>query len=1140
MLFADVTGSTSLGERLDPERLHDVLDTFFSAMREQIEAEGGTVEKYIGDAVMAVFGVPQAHEDDPARALRAARRMLARLDGVNTDLRARHDVALQIRIGVNTGEVLAAVDPEPGDAMVTGDAVNVAARLQTTASPGSIVAGERVVRSVRGFAFEPMGDLALKGKASPVPGFVLMGEQAEPERGVPGLSAPMVGRERELDLLGSTFDRVLAERRPHLATIYGDPGVGKSRLTKEFVDGLERREPRPVIVAGRCLPYGDGVTYWPLAEILKSHTGIQDTDRADDALRKIRDTSQPMLEAAGALDATRTCAALAYTIGVDDPGATIRHMEPRQVRIEMHAAWRAFFTALALERPLVAIIEDIHWADGVMLDLLQEVAERLEAPVLFLCPARPELTERRPTWGGGRRNASSISLDPLSADESSRLVHELLAIDDLPDATRSLILRRAEGNPFFIEEIVRSLIDQALVIHEDGRWRAAAGVETVEMPDTVQGVLAARIDLLERVEKRTLQRAAVVGRIFWPSPVELLLNGDRDELSDALDSLETRDLVRSRLGSSLAGEPEFIFKHVLTRDVAYESLPRRERSQAHAAVAGWIATLSASRRAGFSELLSYHYEEAYRGALDDPHTGPEETERLRGAAFEALMEASAGAQARFATAKATALAERALAIADLPLERATALELLGAAALGDYRGDRSWEAFSGAVEIRLEHDPGDRAAIARACAAAVESPLRWPGSMKSIVAEEDVRRYIRIGFEHLVDETSETGARLLTAQAFLPFAFDVRRAYGSGEIVESQEAGKRAADIAAHLGRPDLESAALDGTSSTYLIEGRYGDDHEIMERRLAIADETDDPWELGDIYAMGAWSRTMMGDYAEGKRLARRCVEAAAEEAPGVAIHSLSWHALASMLEGSWDEIEPLFSNVRRQLGERAHDPPYFMTHAFGATAFIRAARREPMEDLLDILERSSNSAQGAGPTTGGSVAAAYWYAWIASRSGRTSDAERLIDDLGGGRQEIIRPFSDLVMADCLPRWDAWGRVPAFLEGSRRYAEYGGIPVLRAHLDRLEGMAERHAGELENATRLLRRAIDTFGELGAGWHLAVGRLELAEMLAGQGDPAAAAPVLALATDALEALAPVDELARARKLAERLGGSGAT
>ena len=573
VLFADVTGSTALGERLDPERFREVMQSYGNAMREEIEGEGGTVEKFIGDAVMAAFGVPAAHEDDPERALRASLRMMRRLDELNGDLERAYDVSLQIRVGINTGEVLAATNPGPGEAMVTGDAVNAASRLQGVADPGAIFVSQRTADAVRGFAFEDRGLQELKGKRDRVRAVRLVEETGIGSRGVPGLSAPMVGRASELDLLRSILERVVRERRPHLVTVYGDAGVGKSRLTAEFLRWAESTDPPPTVLRGRCLPYGDGITYWPLSEILKGHAGILDSDPPELAVEKVRKTGRDLLTQEVATDPARSTAALAYTVGLEDPEVSFAHADPREVRDELHAAWRSFFTALGQSVPIIVIIEDIHWADPVLLDLLDELAEHVEGSVVFLCPARPDLTAKRPSWGGGRRNMSSIALDPLSSDEADRLVRLLLSVDDLPTSIHAKILERAEGNPFYLEEIVRRLIDGGFLFREDDRWRAASGIEDVDIPDTVQAVLASRIDLLEPDDKRLLQAASVVGRVFWSGPVIELTGVSAVDADGSLRRLHDRELVLSRPGSTLAGQREYIFKHVLTRDVAYESLP---------------------------------------------------------------------------------------------------------------------------------------------------------------------------------------------------------------------------------------------------------------------------------------------------------------------------------------------------------------------------------------------------------------------------------------------------------------------------------------------------------------------------------------------------------------------------------------
>src|SRR5262245_34582827 len=943
ILFADVTGSTTLGEGLDPERLQEVLSTYFGAMRKEIEAEGGTVEKFIGDAVMAAFGVPVAHEDDPRRALRAALRMRDRLGAVNADLEARFGVSLQIRTGVNTGEVLAAVDPPPGDPMVTGDAVNVAARLEQTAEPGGIVVAERTARAARGFRFRELGARELRGKEQPVPAVLLEGHlPGAAERGVPGLRAPMIGRERELELLRTLFRRSAEEGRPNLVTIYGDPGVGKSRLAQEFVLEAERSEPAPSILRGRCLPYGEGTTYWPMAEILKGLAGVRDSDPPDRTLARIADLGADIITTDVAADPQSVAAALAYTVGVEDPSASFRAMEPREVRAKIHAAWRSLFSALASRSPVVAVIEDIHWAEPALLDLLEELAERIVGPVLFLCPSRPEITDRRPDWGGGMRNVSSLTLEPLSREDADRLVGVLLAVEALPAALHARILERAEGNPFFVEEIVRQLIDEGRIVRIDDRWRAADDIGDVEIPDTVQGVLAARIDLLDQTEKRALQRAAVVGRIFWPEPVGRLLNGGRGQLRDTLDRLEERELVRSRLTSSIAGEPEFIFKHILTRDVAYETLPRRERGRAHASVAEWIESTAGERRAEFAELLAYHYDEAYRGELEGE--GDAETaEDLRGRAIRALLEASDVARRRYAIEGALRFVERAVDLAQTPLERARTLEQRGLVARNNYEGDLSWESFREAVEIRLRDLPEDGHAIASACAQAVENPMRWPGSMSYPPGEEVVRRYIDLGLERAPDR-SEDRIRLLTAAAFTPFGFAPIRGTTAGEVDACRLQGLEAAETALEIGRPDLASAALDGASSALVTFGDYGAMVPIIERRLELAEHFDDPWESGDVYDMATWQWAMIGDFERARSYGERAFGLAQLGAEGLAIHGLSWLAFVELELGDWDRVvDELGPLVERLLGPRAENPPYFTQNMMGSLAVIEQIRGDP-----------------------------------------------------------------------------------------------------------------------------------------------------------------------------------------------------
>ncbi len=1118
ILFADVTGSTGLGERLDPERLTEVMGSYFDAMRREIEAEGGTVEKFIGDAIMAAFGVPSAHEDDPARALRAALRMRRRLEGLNRDLQRSHGVTLAIRTGVNTGDVLAAVRPKPGEPMVSGDAVNVAARLEQAAGAGEIVLAERTARAVRGFRFRNLGPLELKGKSGRVSAALLLEETGAPERGVPGLHAPMVGRDQELALLRTLFARAAAEGRPNLVTIYGDPGVGKSRLVAEFLGWSEILERPPTVVRGRCLPYGDGVTYWPLAEILKGFAGILDSDAPGLVLEKIREAGRDLLTPDLAADPLRATATLAYTVGVEDPEVPFAALDPRQVRTEVHLAWRSFFSALAAGGPIVGVVEDIHWADPALLDLLEDLAERVQGPILFVCPSRPELTAGRPGWGGGRRNFSSISLDPLTRDDADRLVHELLAIDDLPSSVRVRILERAEGNPFFLEEIVRHLIDEGLLVRRDGRWGAAGGIEDVEIPDTVQGVLAARIDLLEPVDKRALQSAAVVGRVFWPGPVRLLV-GDGAPIDDALRALEERELVLSRLSSAIAGEPEFIFKHILTRDVAYETLPRRDRSAAHARVARWIEETVGERSREFVELLAYHYATSVRERLDTP------TDELRAKAFDYLLRASSDARSKLVLKKAQRMAEEAIALAANELERSIALEALAEAFLTDYQGDLAWRYFREAAEARLASSPDDGRAIAYLCARAVDVPTRWPGSMRTVPPEGDVRRYLEIGFSHLPEGDSEERVRLQTAHALWPFGFPEYK-MDDDRLFAFERAGLEAAEVALRIDRPNLASGALDAAASAAISRGLYGRAHVIELRRLPLVPQLSDVFEIGDAYACAAWGACEIGRYQEAVRAASEGLEHVKGRGPGTQLHQLAWRIVARYRLGDWDGALDDFRELQDLLDERREDPPYFCSHAFCAAALVKESRGESLavDQMLAYLT----------PLAGrDSARLVPWLGRLMVERGALAEAHRLLDHPPERWQVhagiLLESRLELVAAE-----GAWDRAPALLEQARSHTTRAELVALPVFADRLEGRAALAAGDADAAIRHLEGASEGFGELQARWERARTDLSLAEALLGTGRSVEAKTRLEVALAVLEELSSLREIDRARELLAKL------
>jgi len=644
VLFCDATSSTALGERLDPETLRGLMTRYFDAMREVIEFHGGAVEKFIGDAVMAVFGVPVVHEDDALRACRAAVEIRDRLATLDAEIQAERGATVEWRMGINTGEVVAG-DASTGQRIVTGDAVNVAARLEGAAAPGQILLGAdtfALVRSaVQAEAIEP---LVLKGKAEPVAAWTLddvvdgTGRHARP------LEAPLVGRRRPLRLLDDAFHEAAEERICHLFTILGAAGVGKSRLVDEFVASVGGESQ---LATGRCLAYGHGITYWPVVEAIRDGIGIAENDPPAVAATRLRATlaSEP--------DAVRIAEIIGGLLGIADavPGSD-----------EMFWAIRKTFEAMARVRPLILVFDDIHWGEPTFLDLVEHIADwTRDAPILLIAMARPELLEKRSAWSGGKRWVTTMQLEPLSDVESEELVTSLLGRADLPPEFRAHISHAAEGNPLFVEELLGKLIDDGFLVVAENGWGAAGDLSQLALPPTIQALLAARLDGLSSEERTVIERASVEGKVFHRGAVmELAPESMRPHVRDRLASLMRMELVRPDQ-ASFAGEEAYRFRHLLIRDAAYQALAKQTRSELHERFAEWLQRAAADRMAEYEEIIAYHYEQAYRyrAELGPPDARAEE---IAGRAAELLAAAGERAILRADTHAAVDFLERSLAL----------------------------------------------------------------------------------------------------------------------------------------------------------------------------------------------------------------------------------------------------------------------------------------------------------------------------------------------------------------------------------------------------------------------------------------------------------------------------------------------
>jgi len=597
VVFCDVTGSTALGERVDPESLRRVMTRYFETMRSVLASHGGSVEKFIGDAVMAVFGIPRVHEDDALRAVRAAAGMRAALTELNEELERDHGLTIDIRIGVNTGEVVAG-DPSGGHNVVTGDAVNTAARLEQAAGPGEILIGDATYGLVRdAVVVEDVNPLDLKGKAALVDAYRLVDVRPGVEGHARRMDSPMVGRERPLRLLRETFEGAVGDRACALFTVLGAAGIGKTRLTREFLDGVGADGgQRPTVLSGRSLPYGEGITFWPVKEMLVGVAGISDADAPDRVVQRIHGSLD------GAPDAERVATHLAALIGTD---ADVSEVEP---------AWavRRLFESLAATAPVIAFFDDIHWAEPGLLDVIEHVADfSRDAPILLLCTARPEFFDRRPSWGGGKLRATAVHLEPLDERESEELIGNLLSHPALSPEIRLRIREASQGNPLFVEEMLQMLLDDGSIIEKDEGWVATVDLAAVHVPPAISALLAARLDRLPPDEREAVEAASVGGEIFEGAAVRELLSGystlDADEL---LSGLVRKDLIAPS-PSDLGGKEAFRFRHLLIRDAAYGGMPKERRAELHEAFAGWLETATGERATEVDEVLGYHLEQAH-------------------------------------------------------------------------------------------------------------------------------------------------------------------------------------------------------------------------------------------------------------------------------------------------------------------------------------------------------------------------------------------------------------------------------------------------------------------------------------------------------------------------------------------------
>ncbi len=854
VLFADIVGSTSLGSENEPEVIRDVMARYFERMKDVAETYGGTVEKFIGDAVMVVFGVPLLHDDDAERAVRCALGMQDTLATLNREL----GMKLVIRVGVNSGR---AVTGGAEGLLVTGDVVNLAARLQQNAEPGEAVVGsltEELTRQAIEYAARP--PILAKGKVEPIKAFtVVRARSAVPrqERGLPMLQAPLVGRERELRLLLDTFERVSEERRAHLFTVIGNAGVGKSRLVREALNRIATQSPVRVL-RGRCLPYGKGITYWPLMEILREDAGVLPGDDREAAIGKLERRASSLFPAEAQRGAVRNW--LAVLLGLEPLTDSLTNVSGAPIDVQLGWAVRQYLQAIAMTEPLVVVVDDLQWAEPAVIQLLEQTALRIsDHPILLLCIARPELREAHAGWGASTANATSISLNPLSASETQALIAQLLEVEELPADLRQRLIERSEGNPLFCEEFLRMLIDEMRLVRVEDRWRAATKAADLRVPESIHALLAARLDGLPKEEKRSLEAASIVGERFTAAQVTAIV--PNEDTPSALERLLLKGLVRE---DSTGPEPGLRFKHLLIRDVAYEAIPKDERAEFHERFERHLDEEVGDRENEFIEILGHHAERAFTLSGEMRLTGPVLQQRAERALRWSLTRADRALSREDPNVLAASVSVARSAVRARPVDDTTELRIRLLEAESLRLAARFADALSAAREAAvMAAHKGDQGAAAAAllCAARIES-----STGDFVRFREDTAEAVRL-FQLTGDLIGELEAKSALAMQRL----------GDGEGGPAIQDMMRLAERAREADMPAMAFRMLSLAASFAGDFGFAQQADQCVSEATALADAFGLPlWSaLGVGMANLAWLRN---DPSEAEKIYLRAIEVAEE----------------------------------------------------------------------------------------------------------------------------------------------------------------------------------------------------------------------------------------------------------------------
>jgi class 3 adenylate cyclase/tetratricopeptide (TPR) repeat protein len=1049
VLFCDLVGFTARSDQADPEDVGALLRPYHLRLRDEIQRFGGTLDKFIGDAVMAVFGAPVAHEDDPERAVRCALGMLAAIEDLNL---AHPSLDLAVRIGITTGEALVRLDADRRTEGVVGDVVNTASRLQTVAPTDGILVDETTFRATdRAIDYRPADPVQAKGKAAPV--LVWLALQARASLGVDVAQAPrtaLVGRRREVELLRGALDRTRGEQAPQLVTLVGVPGIGKSRLVWELLQTVEDDPELVTWRQGRCLPYGEGVALWALGEIVKAQAGILESDPAEEAVAKLARAVADLLP--DQREAAWVQEHLGALIGAG--GAELGGDR----RTEAFGAWRRFLEALAEQGPAVLVVEDLHWADEVLLDFLDHLVDWADqVPLLLVATARPELLARRPGWGGGKPNSTIVSLAPLAEEDIARLVGQLLGQVLLPAELQAALLARAGGNPLYAEEYVRMLADHGYLERVGGSWRLER-VEELPLPESVQRIIAARLDALAPEEKAVLQDAAIIGKVGWLGALAALAGTQPFRLEERLHTLERKQFLRRERRSQVAGERQYAFRHVLVRDVAYAQLPRAAKAERHRRAAEWLQGLPSDRAEDRAELLAHHVQ----AALNYARAAGQETVELAERARLALRDA--GDRALELNAFAAAARWYAAALELWPAhdaERPRLLLQLGKARV--HAEQAGGELLEAARDELLA--AGDREAAAES--------ERLLGVLLTHLGQGE--RAIRHG-RRAVELLEDAGPSRVKAAALISLASSL---IDQGPPEEAVQVGRQALAMAEALGLDQEQAVALDCIGYARVLGGDRGGVVDL-EQAVTIAVQANSPHSAG-AYGNLASVLIALGDLDRGFELQAKGRQAA--ERFGFASFLRHFRAEQTQQDywlGRWDAA---LVGADRFVAEAEAGSPHYMEHAcLQVRGLIRLARG----DLPGALADATTMAELATQTRDveALLPALAFHA-------RALLANRRVQDAGVRTSDVLAVLAERGALATTPDWS--GQLAVVLHALGRGSELLGLAAsVAAPTAWLQAATAIAAGDFQQAA-------DRYVQIGSLPDEAYARLRAAEQLLGTG-----------------------------------------